>query len=187
MGIWLAVLVAMVSVIVGGLLTWINGKVQQINLLRKLRDAVIDRERISVGEEFLMTQMLAEKIQQEADKADVIFAVCPGGAMIAEWLSRRFMGNRSDPIPVKLLYMSREQKEDGRKSDVAKVDDKLSAIPPDMSPDSKVLLVKRPFTYRLYFERGRGILEKTLFEHTVRHFDLSSGCGCKTGLLRSGN
>ena len=140
MEIWLVLLIAMVSVVVGGLLTWVIGKAQQVHLLRKLRDAVIDRERVSVSEEFLMTQMLAEKIK-EADIPDVIFAVCPGGAMIAEWLSRRFLGKRSAPIPVKLLYMSREQEDEGRKRDIARVDDKLSAIPPDLPQDSNVLLV----------------------------------------------
>ena len=137
MEIWLALLIMMVSVVVGGLLTWIIGKAQQIHLLRKLRDAVIDRERVSVSEEFLMTQMLAEKIQ-EANMPDVIFAVCPGGAMIAEWLSRRFLGNRLTPIPVQLLYMVPEQKADGTK---IKVDDKWTEIPPSLSKDSKVLVV----------------------------------------------
>lgn len=137
MKIWPTLLISMVSVVIGGLLTWIIGKIQQRLLLQKLRDAVIDRERVSISEEFLMTQMLAEKIP-EADMPDVIFAVCPGGAMIAEWLSRRFLGKRSDPIPVILLYMSREQ---DRRRDIARVDDKLTMIPPDISPDSKVLLV----------------------------------------------
>jgi len=141
MGIWLALLIMMLGIVLGGLVTWIIGKVQQIHLLRQLRDAVIDRERVSVNEEFLMTQMLAEKIREANFKPDVIFAVCPGGAMIAEWLSRRFLGKRSAPIPVKLLYMSREQEDEGRKRDIAKVDDSLSAIPPDLPSDSKVLLV----------------------------------------------
>jgi len=105
MEIWLALLIAMVSVVVGGLLTWIIGKAQQAYLLRRLRDTVINREHVSVNEEFLMTQLLADKIQEANFKPDIIFAVCPGGAMIAEWLSRRFLGNRSAPIPVQLLYM----------------------------------------------------------------------------------
>jgi len=141
MVIWLALLIAMVSVVVGGLLTWIIGKAQQVHLLHKLRDAVIDRERVSVGEEFLMTQLLADKIQEANFVPDIIFAVCPGGAMIAEWLSRRFLGKRSTPIPVKLLYMSREQEDEGHKRDIAKVDDKLSAIPLDLPQDLIVLLV----------------------------------------------
>ncbi len=141
MGIWLALLIALVSVVVGGLLTWVISRISEIRLIHKLRDAVIDRERVSINEEFLMTQMLAEKIQKDEYQPNIIFAVCPGGAMIAEWLSRRFLGKRPIPIPVKLLYMRREQENEGRKRDIAVVDDKLSAIPTDLPPDSKVLLV----------------------------------------------
>lgn len=142
MEIWLILLIAMVSVVVGGLLTWIIGKAQQVHLLYKLRDAVIDREQVSVNEEFLMTQLLAEKIQKADYMPDVIFAVCPGGAMIAEWLSRRFLGNRLTPIPVQLLYMIPEQIEKGdQKRTVMKVDDKWAATPPSLSKDSKILIV----------------------------------------------
>ncbi len=141
MGIWFALLIAMVSVVVGGLLTWIIGKAQQSYLLNKLRDAVIDREQVSVNEEFLMTQLLSEKIQKANYTPDVIFAVCPGGAMIAEWLSRRFLGNFSTPIPIQSLHMIQERKKAGIDTIMAKVDDKLATIPPGLSKDSKVLLV----------------------------------------------
>jgi len=141
MEIWLALLIMIVSVVVGGLLTWIIGKAQQAHLLHKLRDAVIDRERVSVNEEFLMTQLLSEKIQKDEYEPNVIFAVYPGGAMIAEWLSRRFLGERSAPIPVQLLYMKREQEDKSTKKDVAKIDENLTAIPPGLAQDVKVLLV----------------------------------------------
>ena len=141
MGTLYALLIALVSVVVGGVLTWVITKISEIRLLGKLKDAVIDRERVSINEEFIMTQMLAEKIQKDEYEPNIIFAVCPGGAMIAEWLSRRFLGKRPIPIPVKLLYMRREQEDEGRKRDIAMVDDKLSAIPTDLPPDSKVLLV----------------------------------------------
>ena len=141
MEIWLALSITLVSVVIGGILTWVISKIHEISLLHKLKDAVIDRERVSINEEFLMTQMLAEKIQKDEYEPDIIFAVCPGGAMIAEWLSRRFMGKRPTPIPVKLLYMVRDQENEGRTKDIAKVDDNLSVIPPHLSSDLKVLLV----------------------------------------------
>jgi hypoxanthine phosphoribosyltransferase len=141
MKIWPTLLISMVSVVIGGLLTWIIAKVQQRLLLQNLKDAVIDRERVSISEEFLMTQMLAQKIP-EADKPDIIFAICPGGAMIAEWLSREFLGKRSAPIPVQLLNMIPEQIEMGKQGEtVMKVDDKWTTIPPSLSKESKILIV----------------------------------------------
>ena len=141
MWMWISLLIMIVGVVLGGLLTWVITKISEVRLLDKLKDAVIDRERISINEEFIMTKILAEKIQKDGYEPNIIFAVCPGGAMIAEWLSRRFLGKRSNPIPVKLLYMKREQEDEGRKRDIAMVDDKLSAIPTDLPPDSNILLV----------------------------------------------
>ena len=141
MEIWLALLIAMVSVVVGGVLTLIIGKIQQLRLLHELKDAVIAREHVSVNEEFLMTQLLAKKIQDADYVPDVIFAICPGGAMIAEWLSRRFLGNRSAPIPVQLIYMRPEQKEEDIQIDTVYADNELTAIPSGLSKNSKVLLV----------------------------------------------
>lgn len=141
MEIWLTFLIVMVSIVLGGLLTWIIGKAQQTPLLRRLRDALIDREHVSMNEEFLMTQLLAEKIQKANFIPDVIFAICPGGAMIAEWLSRRFLGNFSASIPVESLCITTERKSGSIISNKAKVDDKWIAIPSTLSPNSKVLLV----------------------------------------------
>jgi len=146
MEVWLALLIGFVSIVIGGVLTWIIGraigKIQQIELLRKLRDAVIEREHVSLNEEFLMTQLLAEKIQEADFKPDVIFAVCPGGAMIAEWLSRRFLGNRLAPIPVQLAFMTPQQKKENDVSGThIRIDEKWAAIPPGLSKNSKVLVV----------------------------------------------
>ncbi|MHC4206033.1 MAG: phosphoribosyltransferase family protein [Planctomycetota bacterium] len=146
MEIWLVLLIAAVSIVIGGLLTWIIGKklgeIQQTELLNKLKDAVLDREFVSVNEEFLMTQLLAEKIQDAKFKPDVIIAVCPGGAMIAEWLSRRFLGNRLAPIPVQLLNMVPQQKKENTISTThIELDENWAAIPPGLSKDSKVLVV----------------------------------------------
>lgn len=145
MEIWHTLLIAMVSVVVGGLLTWIIGKylgeIQQKELLKKLQDAVIDREHVSVNEELLMTQLLAEKIRDTNFKPDVIFAICPGGAMISEWLSQRFLGNRSAPIPVQLLYMRPEQKNSIAQTHMVEVDKNLTAISSFLPENPNALLV----------------------------------------------
>lgn len=50
MEIWIVLLIAMVGIVVGGLLTWIigkvQGKIQQTELLNNLRDAVLHREHV---------------------------------------------------------------------------------------------------------------------------------------------
>jgi hypoxanthine phosphoribosyltransferase len=145
MGIWLNIWIAIAGVIAGAIFTWIIGWIQNIitqeRLLKKMQHAVFDREQISVSEEFLMTRLLAKKIQEDNFKPDVIFALCPGGAMIAEWLSRGFLGNRSTPIPVQLLYMVREQGGMGVIIDKAVINENLTAIPSGLSKSSKVLFV----------------------------------------------
>ena len=146
MGTLVTILTGGVCVVAGAVCTWILGiirdRISQKELIDKLRDAVLDREHVSINEEFLMTQMLAEKIKEAGFAPDLIFAVCPGGAMIAEWLARRFLGDHDTPTPVQLLYTTPVRKEDpshGRTD--MKVDDRWTAIPPALSDDSKVLIV----------------------------------------------
>jgi len=145
MEIWLVLLIAVVSIVIGALLTWFIGKklgkIHQAELLKKLRDAVLDREHVSLNEEFLMTELLAEKLSKANFKPDIIFAICPGGAMIAEWLSRRFFGNRSAPTPMQLLYMTPQKGGMVTNDHLVEVDDMFTTIPSDLSKDSKVLLV----------------------------------------------
>lgn len=88
-----------------------------------------------------MTRLLAKKIQEDKFNPDFIFAICPGGAMIAEWLSRGFLGSRSAPIPVQLLYMAREQGGAGIIVDRAVINESLTAVPSGLAKNSKVLLV----------------------------------------------
>lgn len=149
MEIWLAILMTLVGIVAGALLTWLIGKklgeIQQNVLLEKLRNAILDREHISVNEEYLMTELLAKKIRDKNAeyKPDVIFAVCPGGAMIAEWLSRRFLGSRLDPIPVQLLNMVPAQAKTNNegKTPHIKVREGWTAQPRCLGKDSRVLLV----------------------------------------------
>lgn len=141
MATWATLFVSMVSVLVGGVLTWAIGKAQQRLLLRRLRDMVLDRERVSLSEEFLMTRLLAEEMEKADFVPDVIFAICPGGAMVAEWLSRRFLGTRSAPIPVQSIFVIQKWSSGGVKVIEAKVDDISTAIPSALPTNSKILLV----------------------------------------------
>jgi hypothetical protein len=104
---WITLLAAFVGAIVGGILTWIIGKIQQKNFLQRLKDALRDRWHVSLDEEFLMTQLLGQVMRTAGYKTDVIFAVSPGGLMIAEWLSRRELGDFRNPIPVRSVCQGR--------------------------------------------------------------------------------
>lgn len=142
---WFSLLIMMVGVILGGLLTWVIGIVlnrrQKKDWADMLKKSVIVRERVTLNEELLMTEKLAEKVQEAWDRPDLIIAICPGGAMIAEWLSRRFWGNRKAPTPVQLLYMHPKNEDETDGTHMVEVDERLTAIPSDVPEEYKVLLV----------------------------------------------
>ena len=138
MGIWHSLLITILGAVIGVLGKWLIDIRERAILLRKLKNAMLDREHVSVNEEFLMTQLLSGEIQKADATPDVIFAICPGGAMIAEWLSRRFLGSRNKPIPMQVLYMIPEY-DDGVIN--VKVDEKWTAIPTGASKDARVLVV----------------------------------------------
>jgi hypoxanthine phosphoribosyltransferase len=139
MGIWQSLLIAVVGAALGIVGRWLIGIWERAILLRKLKNAMLNRERVSLNEEFLMTRLLAQKIRKDKFSPDVIFGICPGGAMIAEWLSRRFLGSWDKPAPMQVLYMVPEHDDDGAIN--MKVDEEWTAISPGMSKDAKVLVV----------------------------------------------
>ena len=162
--------------VLGGLVTWIIGKTQLHHLLRKLGDMLRFKERVSINEEFRMTQLLAEKIKKANYVPDVIFAVFPGGAMVAEWLSRRFLSDFSKPVPVQLVYVITKRSSGGTKSIVANVDDKFS-MTPSLSKNPEILLVNdiarggHTLEAAREFLRGystdKNIKTATLFRHKI--------------------
>ena len=136
-----SLLLALFSVVLGGILTWVIGKAELSYLLRRLKDAVTNREYVSLNEELIMTEMLSGKIQRSGYKPDVIFAISPGGGMIAEWLSRRFLGSDTDPIPVGSLCVVTERTSGGVKATKARVDQESTLNPESLRKESRVLLV----------------------------------------------
>lgn len=140
------------GVALGGLFTWIIGKYQSRKLLRNLKNALMDKSHVSLNEEFLMTQMLGEKIKKAGFKPDVIFSICPGGSMIAEWLSRRVFGDFRDSILVKNIYISSSRSNTGVITEKAEVKEDIDNLTAGLSNQSKVLLVND-------ISRGGGTLE----------------------------
>ena len=59
---------------------WIIGKMHHRSLLRQLRNMLRLRRRVSLQEELLMAQLLAEKIQSDGFKPTLILAVCTWGS-----------------------------------------------------------------------------------------------------------
>jgi hypoxanthine phosphoribosyltransferase len=145
MGLWTSLLIMIVGVCLGGLFTWYIGIIlsrrQKKELANMLHKSVIEREHVTLNEELLMTQLLAEKIQEAWCKPDIIVAICPGGAMISEWLSRRFWGSRNAPTPVQLLYMHSKNKDEVNNTHMVEVNAELTAISPNIPKNSNVLLV----------------------------------------------
>ncbi|MCP4331451.1 MAG: hypothetical protein GY785_02255 [Gammaproteobacteria bacterium] len=77
---------------------------------RELVKLVNSRKLITLSEAFLLTRILAGMIKTRINypeyKLKVILAISPGGGMIAEWLSRTFIGTYEDPIPVYTIPMN---------------------------------------------------------------------------------
>ena len=114
------------------------------SLVNELKDALRHRERVSLGEELLMAGMLAESIRRRRwGKPDLIFAVSPGGEMVAAWLSRRFLGTWKRPIPVRTVVVKTQRIKTAqgiiiRQAIVDEENTPLTGNPPD---GFKVLLV----------------------------------------------
>ncbi len=142
MGIWDTVLITFAGVILGAVLSWLIQRYSEYHLLRRLKDTVKDRQHVSLSEEFLLTRVLAKKIRSDGFEPRVIFAVVPGGAMVAEWLSRRFLGTYKEPIPLLNIWVdTRRTKGPGYDVDEATVCDEIQTITAKLSTVSPVLLV----------------------------------------------
>ncbi len=147
--------VAVTSLALGVLATWGFGRVQQLELLKKqaelralltrkleqLADILRGRKRVSLQEEFLMTQLLGQKLKSEYYMPDVIFAVVPGGLMISDWLSRRELGSRDKPIPVRTVNVQQVRQESGFRTKTVEVVDNIEDVTAGLLKTHKVLIV----------------------------------------------
>ena len=101
----------------GGAVTWLVDQMRMRQRVRRLLDMFEKVERVTLNEEFMMTALLATKLVSGGwGKPDVIFAVSPGGNMVAEWLSRRFLGNWRKPIPICTLVVKTTRMATGQPS-----------------------------------------------------------------------
>ncbi|MCX5682821.1 MAG: phosphoribosyltransferase family protein [Planctomycetota bacterium] len=136
------VLMTFVGVAIGAFLSWLIQKYSELHLLRRLREAVRDRQHVSLGEQFLLCRILARKIKAGGFKPEAIFAVSPGGAMVAEWLSRRFLGTWKKPIPVFSIWVHTVRTGGpGMEVDIATINCDMQTIGAGFPKDTSVLLV----------------------------------------------
>jgi hypoxanthine phosphoribosyltransferase len=149
---WSTLLAALVGALVGGILTWVIGKIQLRDFLRRLEDTLRDRWHVSLDDEFLMTQLLGQQMRTAGYKPDVIFAVCPGGMMIAEWLSRREFGDFRNPIHVRSVCVKSVRSTAGVIADKTVVESDLNGLIAGLPKRTKVLLVND-------ISRGGGTLQ----------------------------
>jgi len=118
-----------------------KGLIQQRMHINKIRNDIMDIETISLPEEFYLTSLLASKIREKDINPNVIVAICPGGAMIAEWLSQRFIGNSKEPIRMASLWVESKRYTDRVFKIEGFVDEKQHAFFPELTKNTKILLV----------------------------------------------
>ena len=135
--IWTSIL----GVALGALITWIIGHIQQGTFWQRLRNVIMDRHHVCLNEEFLLSQMLAEEIKKDRFMPEVIFAISPGGGMIAEWLSRVQLGKFNEPIRVRSICVHSQRSRIGIATERPIISDDIDIIAADLPKNSKILLV----------------------------------------------
>ena len=88
-----------------------------------------------------MAQMLAADLKRAQRTPDAIFAVFPGGVMLGEWLSRAFLGNAEEPIPLRLVQVHTVRRAGGLARTIAAVKDSIDSVAYGLPRDARVLLV----------------------------------------------
>jgi len=136
-----AILSVLLGAALGACVTWIIGYLQQGMLWRRLRAVIMDRHHICINEEFLLTRMVSERIKKAGFNPDVIFAIIPGGGMIADWLARAFLGDFRHTIPVRSICVQSKRTSAGTPNAEPVVLDTTNQVFAGMPPDLKVLLV----------------------------------------------
>jgi|GEM_PF-2284983 hypoxanthine phosphoribosyltransferase len=165
----------LIAVLLGACTTWFIGYRQQVWLWRRFKDAIRGMGRVSLNEQYLMTRELASQIRKANFAPDVIFAINPGGGMIAEWLSRACLGDFEKPIPVKSLCIRSKRLSGGIEALEAYVDLSLGDPVEGISEHSKILLVNdisrgghtllAAYRHLLGRFQPENVLTATLFSH----------------------
>lgn len=141
MEIWMVVIITLAGVVLGAVVSAVWEWRSHIHLLRRLDDALRNKRHVCLNEQFLLTEALSRKIRAAKYKPDIIFAVSPGGAMVAEWLSRRFLGRIDKPIPLRIVWVDTERESQGLVVRTAQVKDRVKTVVGQLPQDSRVLLV----------------------------------------------
>ncbi|HPQ71953.1 MAG TPA: hypothetical protein PKW95_22710 [bacterium] len=106
--------IEVVSIIVTVFVTWLSTKLYYQKLEKKAKEVIRSYETIPLRDQYYMTNLLSLKIKQNKFIPDAIFSISPGGNMIGEWLSRKFIGNQSKPIILHNLWMEAKRGDEGQ-------------------------------------------------------------------------
>lgn len=139
--------------------------------LRRERDLLEEArlrhaETISIRDEFHMTEILAQQLAHENFVPDLIACVAPGGNMIGEWLSRRFLGDKTEAVPLFSIWMTTSRDDEGRSYGTPAA---LSVVSPQQ-PDSfrRVLVINDISRSGYTLEAARKFVEGEFRSSDVR-------------------
>lgn len=138
---FVAVWTTLMGVALGASFTWILGYHQLEVLWRRLRTVIMDRHHVCLNEEFLLSQMLAQKIRDAHFSPDVIFGISPGGGMIAEWLARAHLADYEKPKRVRAICVHSERSSAAVRSERPVLIDDIKNLTGGLPENSKVLVV----------------------------------------------
>lgn len=153
-----------------------ESKRQFEELIKEVTKILRPFDTITLQDEFYLTHILATQIQNESFVPDVIIAIAPGGAMIGEWLSRRFLGDTMNNIPMCTLWIDVERDENGKHlSSSPKVH---AFMRPSLPSDIKNVLIVNDIT-----RSGYTLEEAANFIEDFIQKEKSKNCEIKIGVL----
>ncbi len=133
-GVLPSILISAVSLGVGYFISWCQNR----DLIRTATKLLRPFEAISLRDEFYMTHILASQIRGASFSPDIILAITPGGSMIGEWLSRRFLGDWKRPVPMCSIWIHIERNPEGQHLSPPKA---CAFVSPLSSEPKKILIV----------------------------------------------
>lgn len=134
----LEVLFSILGIIVSLSIGYFLSRYQSRKLIKSAIELLRPFETISLRDEFHMTNILANQICADSFVPDIIVSIVPGGGMIGEWLSQRFLRKNTTPICMCSLWMHVERDANGRHLSHPKP---CGFLTPSLPSDMKKILI----------------------------------------------
>jgi len=170
---------ALIGVIIGVIslgIGYLFSRQQSKELVKTAKEILRSFEVISLRDEFYMTHILAGQIRSNSFFPDLIIAITPGGGMVGEWLSRRFLGDRAKPIPMCSVWIDTVRDSEGRHLSPPKACASLSSSLPKVK---NILLVndisKSGQTLGVAIEFAKGAFQDSTIKAAVLFLSQDAG------------